>query len=282
MGFTLIDTLDTLWIMGLHKEFAEAREWVATKLSFNKHRGVSVFETTIRALGGLLSAYDLSGDRVFLEKAKDLGDRLMPAFNTPTGIPHGQVNLESGQSNNFGWTGSSSILSELGTLQVEFRYLSKALGIPEYGRKAEHVIEVLAQHKGQHGLYPIYFSAQTGQPTNRHVTFGALGDSFYEYLIKVWVQGGKTEGMYRKMFDESMNGMTELLLQESSPSKLQFVADWNGNSVVNKMDHLVCFVPGMLALGAYYAEGTQAAGNVQRDLLNAKRVMYTCWQMYER
>lgn len=282
MGMTLLDSLDTLYVMGMLDEFKEAKEWVAKNLNFNTHHSVSVFETTIRALGGLLSAYDLSGEEVFLNKARDLGDRLLPAFNTPTGIPLNQLNLGSGHASNPGWTGASSVLAELGTLQLEFRSLSHATGDARYGRKAERVIEVMNQIKPAHGLYPIYINPNSGKPDNQHVTFGALGDSFYEYLVKVWVQGGKEEGMYRHMYDAAMDGMTEILLQRSSPSRLMYVSDWNGNRNVHKMDHLVCFVPAMLALGAYNARGTDGEKNAQRDLQNAKAVMYTCWQMYER
>jgi hypothetical protein len=87
MAVTMVDSLDTLWVMGLKDEFAEARDWIRDHLSFRGVGRVSVFETTIRVLGGLLSAYDLSGDQVFLDKARDLGDRLMKAFDTPSGIP---------------------------------------------------------------------------------------------------------------------------------------------------------------------------------------------------
>lgn len=72
MGMTMLDALDVLWIMGMKDEFKAARDWVASNLSFNKPRSVSFFETTIRALGGLLAAYDLSGDKMFLDKAKVL------------------------------------------------------------------------------------------------------------------------------------------------------------------------------------------------------------------
>ena len=85
MGVTLVDSLDTLWIMGLKSEFNAARDWVRDHLSFDNAGSVSVFETTIRELGGLLAAYDLSGDKVFLTKAQDLGKRLFGAFNTPSG-----------------------------------------------------------------------------------------------------------------------------------------------------------------------------------------------------
>lgn len=70
MGMTLVDSLDTMWLMGLEQEFQEARDWVETSLNIDRNKNtVSLFETTIRVLGGLLSAYHLSGDRVFLDKA---------------------------------------------------------------------------------------------------------------------------------------------------------------------------------------------------------------------
>lgn len=61
-----------------------------------------------RVLGGLLSAYDLSGDKVFLEKARDIADRLLPAWNTPSGIPYTLINLAYGNAHNPHWTGVSS------------------------------------------------------------------------------------------------------------------------------------------------------------------------------
>jgi len=282
MGMTLIDSLDTLWLMGMKDEFREATEWVKAHLNFAQPRSVSVFETNIRALGGLLAAYDVSGEKVFLDKAKDIGSRLMPAFNTPSGIPMNSVHLTSGTASNPSWTGSSSILSELGTMQVEFRYLSHASGDASFGRKAEQVIETLNKHAPADGLYPIYINPRSGTPANSHVTFGALGDSFYEYLLKVWLQGGKKEGMYREMYDRAMDGMTNKLLKTTTPSNLMYVSDWDGNRNVHKMDHLVCFVPGMLALGAYSSDGTRGAGNKWRDLKNAKALAYTCYQMYAR
>ena len=72
-------------------------------------------------LGGLLAAYDMSGDKLFLDKAKDLGERLLPAFDTPTGIARGQINLASGSASQAHWAGSSSILAEIGTLQASGR-----------------------------------------------------------------------------------------------------------------------------------------------------------------
>lgn len=282
MGMTLIDSLSTLWIMGMKEEFNDARDWIRDNLSFDKPSYVSVFETNIRALGGLLSAYDLSHDKVFLEKAEDLGNRLLPAFESPTGFPRSTVNLRTGQSMNFGWTGGSCILSEMGTMQVEFRYLSKATGNPVYADKAEHVIKRLRDMQFNDDLYPIYFNTESGRATTSTVTYGALGDSFYEYLVKTWIQGGKKEQMFRDFYDDTTEGMTNVLLQKTTPSGLTYVSDWTGTTNKHKMDHLVCFVPGMLALGAFTSRGTKGEQHAVRDLINAKAIAYTCWQFYER
>ena len=114
----MITTCDfsTLWLMGMEDEFYEARDWVRDHLDFNQVKGgVSVFETTIRSLGGLLSAYDLSGDKVFLVQADDLGKRLLRAFESRTGIPYGEIELfDGGRAYNMGWHSSEAVLSEIG------------------------------------------------------------------------------------------------------------------------------------------------------------------------
>ena len=101
--------------MGMKDEFWRARDWVRDNLDWSKvEKGVSVFETTIRNLGGLLSAYDLSGDRIFLEKADGLGAKLIPAFDSRTGIPYGQIELfEGGRAYNTGWHSNYAVLSEI-------------------------------------------------------------------------------------------------------------------------------------------------------------------------
>ncbi|XP_049689219.1 endoplasmic reticulum mannosyl-oligosaccharide 1,2-alpha-mannosidase isoform X2 [Accipiter gentilis] len=127
LGLTLIDALDTMWILGLKEEFEEARKWVANDLVFDKNVDVNLFESTIRILGGLLSAYHLSGDSLFLEKAKDIGNRLMPAFKTPSKIPYSDVNIGRGTAHPPRWT-SDSTVAEVTSIQLEFRELSRLTG----------------------------------------------------------------------------------------------------------------------------------------------------------
>ena len=280
LGVTLVDSLDTLWVMGLKTEFEEAAEWVKNSLTFSRTGTVSVFETTIRELGGLISAYDFSKNKVFLEKAIDLGDRLIKSFGGGD-IPQSQVDLASGLPRG-GWSGGSAILSELGTLQVEFRYLSMASGDPKYEKISMKAIQAMYRANPAHGLYPIKVGVGSGKFTDQHVTFGALGDSFYEYLLKLWIQGGKKETWLRDMYDRSVEGMIDVLLKPSSPSGLAYISDWDGRRNIAKMDHLVCFMPGVMALGAYTDPQGLESARAQRDLSVAKALMYTCREMYHR
>lgn len=205
----------------------------------------------------------------------------MPAFNTRTGIPTGMVNFKSGHSSN-GWSGSSAILSELGTLQVEFRYLAHHTKSPKYEEKSMKPLQLMRQRRPSSGLFPIKISIDDGSFADSHVTFGALGDSFYEYLLKVWLQGGKKETWLREMYDAAMDGVMDKLLLASDPNGMAFLADWTGTRNIRKMDHLVCFMPGLLALGAYNDPQGLDSQRAQRDLAVAKALMYTCYEMYER
>jgi len=255
MGTTLVDSLSTLWMLGMKEEFWEARDWIRDNLDFGKVKGgVSVFETTIRNLGGLLSAYDLSGDKIFLEKADDLGTRLVRAFESRTGIPYGTTELfDGGRSYNTGWHPNEAVLSEIGTLQVEFRYLARVSGKSEYATHAMRALDEILKLDAKSGLYPtfIYNTKQELSFGNNEISIGAMGDSFYEYLLKVWLQGGKKEMKYRRMYDKSVTGILDKLIHMSRPNYLTYVAERKGDRVIHKMDHLSCFLGGNLALGAY-------------------------------
>ncbi|KAJ6846522.1 mannosyl-oligosaccharide 1,2-alpha-mannosidase MNS1-like [Iris pallida] len=279
LGATLVDSLDTLYIMGLEDQFKKAREWVANSLDFNKDYEASVFETTIRVVGGLLSAYDLSGDEIFLEKAKDISDRLLPAWDTPSGIPYNRINLANGNAHNPGWTGGDSILADSGTEQLEFIALSQRTGDLKYQQKAENVITQLQKTFPSDGLLPIYIDPETGTVSSHStITFGAMGDSFYEYLLKAWVQGNKTETVkhYREMWETSMEGLLSLV-RKTTPSSFSYICEKNGGSLSDKMDELACFVPGMLALGSS-GYGSEKA---EKILSLAEELAWTCYNFYQ-
>ena len=118
---TPVDALDTMVLMGLTDEAREDRELIDKQLSFDKDIYVKNFEITIRLLGGLLSSYELTGDKRLLELADDLGTRLLPAFNSPTGMPYVFVNLKTGEAR-----GVESNPAEIGSLLIEFGTLQQS------------------------------------------------------------------------------------------------------------------------------------------------------------
>ena len=251
LGTTLVDSLDTLWLMGMKKEFFEARDWVRDSLSHDIDEFISTFENTIRSLGGLLAAFDWSGDNAFLEKATDLGDRLVKACDTPTGIPWNEVNLRTGAGRNEVWSPRETQISSAGSLQIEFRYLSKATGNKIYAEKAEHAFDALHSLKPPKGLYYTAVKNTGDRPRfgvmAARLTFGGRADSFYEYMLKLWLQGGKTESKYREMYDEAIEGMHDVLLQYSSPSGLAYLVKKNKlrtKVLIHEFEHLECFMGG--------------------------------------
>lgn len=274
LGLTLVDALDTMWILGLMEEFAEAREWVEKELSFDKNVDVNLFETTIRILGGLLSTYHLTKDTLFLDKAKDLGSRLMPAFKTPSKIPFSDVNLGRGTAHPPRWT-TDSTLAEVTSVQLEFRELSHLTQDPQYQDVVNEVMRHVHKLPGKHdGLVPMFINTNSGHFSHKGIfTLGARADSYYEYLLKQWIQGGKTEDDLLEDYLQAVDGVRKHLVRQSGPGRLTFVGELNHNRFNPKMDHLVCFLPGTLALGAHHGlPGTHM------DL--ALQLMETCHQMY--
>ncbi|XP_054896499.1 endoplasmic reticulum mannosyl-oligosaccharide 1,2-alpha-mannosidase [Poeciliopsis prolifica] len=276
LGLTLIDSLDTMWIMGLKEEFAEARNWVEKELSFDKNVDVNLFETTIRILGGLLSCYHLTGDQLFFDKAKDLGSRLMPAFKTPSKIPFSDVNIGKGTAHPPRWT-SDSTVAEVTSIQLEFRELSHLTQDPQYQDAVNEVMRLVHKLPGKHdGLVPMFINTNSGQFSHKGVfTLGARADSYYEYLLKQWIQGGKTEDELLEDYLQAVEGVKKHLLRQTGPGRLTFIGELSHNRFNPKMDHLVCFLPGTLALGAH--------NGLPPDHMDlAQQLMETCHQMYKQ
>ncbi|XP_040601192.1 endoplasmic reticulum mannosyl-oligosaccharide 1,2-alpha-mannosidase isoform X3 [Mesocricetus auratus] len=273
LGLTLIDALDTMWILGLKEEFNEARNWVSKKLDFQKNVDVNLFESTIRILGGLLSTYHLSGDSLFLRKAEDFGKRLMPAFTTPSKIPYSDVNIGTGFAHSPQWT-SDSTVAEVTSIQLEFRELSRLTGNKKFQEAVEEVTKHIHSLSGKKdGLVPMFINTNSGFFTHPGVfTVGARADSYYEYLLKQWIQGGKKETELMEDYVKAIEGIKTHLLRHSQPGKLTFVGELAHGRFSAKMDHLVCFLPGTLALGVHH--GLPAD---HMDL--AQALMETCYQM---
>lgn len=277
LGATIVDSLDTLYIMGLHDEFNQAREWVELSLNINEVRSdVSVFEFNIRFIGGLLSAYGLSRDKLFLDKSVEIAKRLLPAFNTPSGIPKSIVNLGTGAIKNWGWaSGGSSVLAEFGSLHLEFQYLTELTGDPIYLDKVSHVRKHLKELTKPDGLYPNFLNPNTGNWGTKHVSLGALGDSFYEYLLKSWLVTSKEDTEARDMYYEAMEALERHLVRKAGP--LTYLSDLKNGRPDSRMQHLACFAGGMFALGGVHATN----GQTQHYLDLAAELAKTCHESYQ-
>ncbi|KAJ1984522.1 mannosyl-oligosaccharide alpha-1,2-mannosidase [Dimargaris verticillata] len=349
-GYTIVDCLDTMLLMGLTEEYQEARTWVAQSLSFDIPGGaVSSFETTIRVLGGLLSAYHLShNDTLYLSKAVDLADRLMTAYAPETNgenadqasnhdhsdlkythlyptervylgrSPVGTSRYRSEAATMISWQYLPVSLAEVGTVQLEMAYLSHLTQNATYHRRAQQVMASLRQVPTRDGLLPILISPMTNRPHSREIRLGSRGDSYYEYLLKQWVQtrGHLDQQVHRDLYDAAVEGIKRHLVRVTSQAHLAMVgelphgapdprrptvgSDWPHNtptfpqdsSYYAKMDHLVCFLPGLLALGATrgyslaeltttkHSDQPTMSARDQEDLDLAEKLVYGCWQMY--
>ncbi|EED96557.1 mannosyl-oligosaccharide alpha-mannosidase, partial [Thalassiosira pseudonana CCMP1335] len=199
-ALTLIDSLDTLLILGNHTEFARSGEHKRGERGglFGVNQNVSLFETTIRVLGGLLSAHQMANstltddalnywkyDGVLLTLAHDLGKRLLHAFDTETGIPYGTVNLLRGVPK--GETTVAS-LAGAGTLTLEFELLSRLTGDDSFGKAAKMATrELWMRRSSELNLMGKHIDSKSGKWTESLSGIGSNSDSFYEYLVKHYV-----------------------------------------------------------------------------------------------
>ncbi|KAH8737117.1 glycoside hydrolase family 47 protein [Ilyonectria robusta] len=308
LGWIIVDSLDTMMLMNLTSRVQDAREWIANSLTWEQDQDVNTFETTIRMMGGLLSAHYLSneyphlaaltdddegaaGEDLYLDKAKDLADRLMGAFDSPSGIPFASVNLEKYKGIPSHADMGASSTAEATSLQLEFKYLAKLTGEKDYWDRVEKVMKVIDDNGAQDGLVPIYVYATSGEFRGKNVRLGSRGDSYYEYLIKQYYQTNSKEPIYREMWDEAMRGVRKHLVTYTENSQFTIIGERpNGleKPMSPKMDHLVCFMPGTIALGATGGLTEAEARKLptwskkdEDDMQLARELMHTCWGMYK-
>ncbi|ORZ21093.1 glycoside hydrolase [Absidia repens] len=276
-GATIVDSLDTLYIMGLMDEFKEAREFVAAIDWGSTNDHVQVFETCIRYVGGLLSAYDLSHDYMFAAKAADLVERLLPAFTeSPSGIPYQYVDFKTGKAVKSKYPGGSSCLAEVGAMQLEFTRLSQITGDWKYHNIGQRVYNSLDTMKLLHpGLYPHLINPETGAPASSFVTWGGMGDSFYEYLIKQYIFSQSKDDHKKKMMTDSVDALKRYMMQSpKNHDDLLFISSLQEGIDLPVMDELACFAPSALLLSARFIDGMADIENDAKRLLNG---CYTAW-----
>ncbi|KAF7194685.1 Mannosyl-oligosaccharide 1,2-alpha-mannosidase [Pseudocercospora fuligena] len=300
LGWIIVDSLDTLMLMNLTSRLGDARRWISRSLDYEQDQDVNTFETTIRMLGGLLSAHYLSKelpgmssgrDYVYLSKARDLADRLPGAYDSGSGVPFASIDLRSGRGIRSHADMGSSSTAEATTLQMEMKYLANLTGNEIYWRKAENVMKVVDDQRPTSGLVPIFINADSGTFTTREVRLGSRGDSYYEYLIKQYLHTSEQEPIYLDMWQETLLGIEQHLLVQTKKAKLLMVAELPqgvGGAVSPKMDHLVCFLPGAIALGATNGLTEKEARKLaswtpqkSQQMRLARALMKSCHAMYK-
>jgi ER degradation enhancer, mannosidase alpha-like 2 len=257
---TPVDTLDTLLLIGAEAEAEEARKLIVETLSFDHDIRVKNFEITIRVLGGLLSAYEMTGDERLLRLADDLGTRLLPVFESPTGLPYMYVNLKTGET-----SGARTNPAEIGTLFLEFGTLSRHTKKPVYYDKAKRALVELYERRSKIGLVGEEIDVETGQWVGTASHVGGGIDSYYEYLLKGWLLFGDEE--CRTMWRESVRALNRHLADDA-PSGLWYgqVDMHSGKRTASEFGGLHAFLPAVLALGG--------------DVPRARRLQESCLKMW--
>ncbi|KAI9852764.1 MAG: hypothetical protein M1838_005522 [Thelocarpon superellum] len=286
---TLVDTLDTLWMMGLQAEFDEAVAALdAIDFTATEDPSINVFETTIRYLGGLLAAHDLSQGRhaLLLTKATEVGDMLYGAFDTPNRMPVTRWDWETYNKGDGQKAPAFALIAELGSLSLEFTRLSQLTGDLKYFDAVQRITNELDQAQNQTklpGMWPVVANAQTlSFLGDGSFTLGGMADSLFEYLPKQYMLLGGLSPQSRKMYEVSIEvakqrnffrPMTEDGRRVLLSGDAKVLSDGEVK-LVPRAQHLACFTGGMVAIGAKIF-------NRPADLQVAQELVEGCIWAYE-
>lgn len=270
---TLVDSLDTLWIMDLHEEFDEAVQAIdAIDFTHTDLEEVNIFETTIRYLGGFLAAFDLSEDIRLLKKAVQVGEMIYKAFDTPNHMPITRWKIHAAAKGEKQVAGSGVLVAEIGSLCMELTRLSQLTKDPKWFDAAQHITDIFSRQQDSTelpGLWPLVVDARE-QTFNRGSTFtlGAMADSLYEYLPKMAALMGGQIPIYQEMYEKAMDTAAKHnFFRPMTPNNDdilvsgQVKTSQEGPKQMTEVEyqgqHLVCFLGGNLALGGKLFNRTQ-------------------------
>lgn len=238
--------------MGNHTEFQRVVDILVTKANFDANINVSVFETNIRIVGGLLSAHLLSHRAgITLEKgwpcngpllrlAEDVARRLIVAFDTPTAMPYGTVNLRYGVP--IGET-TVTCTAGVGTFILEFGTLSRLTGDPLFEEVAMNALYKIYNHRSSIGLVGNHIDVATGRWTAQDAGIGAGVDSYYEYLVKGAILFQKPELM--QMFKDARKSIDQYMKRDDWH---MWVSMTKGQVTLPVFQSLEAYWPGVLSL----------------------------------
>lgn len=237
-----IDAYSTMKVMGLDKEAGEVLKYVVDSVNFDADIFVKTFEVNIRILGGLLSMYQFTMDKNVLAKAEDFGRRMLPAFESPTGIPYYSVNLKTGEVK-----GDVVNVAEGGSCLFEMGILSHFSGNPIYYEKAKRASRSIYEHRSAIGLIGQDINITTGEWLDKNSHIGCCIDSYYEYLYKSWLLMGDPE--LKEIWDNSIKAINKYLPDRHKSLLWYAQVDMNTGEITNRIVTLYdAYFPAVLAL----------------------------------
>jgi mannosyl-oligosaccharide alpha-1,2-mannosidase len=189
-GLSIVEAMDTLYVMGLDDELNECVTWLRSHLDFDVDGKVQMFEAVIRMVAGLIAGYYATGERFMLDGARDLADRLLPCFTkSPSGAPYRFANLKTGAVFE-----PKTNLAEIGTNILEFGDLSRLTGDPKYVNASMKACEAVMTKRSALDLLGTDFDVERGEFIGTgDVAPDEPVDSFYEYLWGAWQMLGNTQ-----------------------------------------------------------------------------------------
>lgn len=249
LGISPIDAYSTLKVMGLEKEAKEIEEY-ALAMDWDKDMYVQTFEVNIRILGGLLSMYHYTKNEEILAKTKDFGDRILPAFNTPTGIPAHSVNLRTGKlAGNLGeGMGDVVNVAQAATYLFEFGILSYYTKDPKYYQAAKRATKAVFDRKSEIGLPGEQINVYSGEWVGtkwHHLQAGV--DAYYEYMFKSWMVFPDPE--IKEIWDFSKSKIDKYLLDEYEGQTFYSIVDMKTGEILKRSVSLYdAFFPAIQAI----------------------------------
>lgn len=248
-GATIVDALTTIHIMGLDADYAAAVNFT-THIDFTKSHtsdSISLFETTIRYLGGMLSAYELSGktNKALIKQAVVLGDKLAFAWVGNNSLPYNTLDFSTDVPS----PGVNNV-AQAGTLVLEFSRLSLYSGNSTYKALAEKAMRTLATSKTPlPGLVPQDVDPSNNQYTDDYITWGGGTDSYLEYLIKYGRLTNNADPVWVETWKTAVDSSIKYLAVNSSVGGHLYLADYTGGAKRYIGSHLECFVGGNWIMG---------------------------------
>jgi mannosyl-oligosaccharide alpha-1,2-mannosidase len=189
-GLSIIEAMDTLYVMGLDSELESCVAWLRSHLDFDVDGDVQMFEAVIRMVAGLLTGYYATGERFLADGARDLADRLLVCFTkSPTGAPYRYANLKTGAVRE-----PHVVLAEIGSNILEFGDLTRLTGQPKYVQASMKAYEAVIAKRSDLDLLGTTFDVEKGEfvDTDDPAPDEPV-DSFYEYLWGGWQMLGFTQ-----------------------------------------------------------------------------------------